>query len=611
MPRRLTFDEMPETDEEEEEEEDEDGDENEEEEDEEEEEDDSDDELFIEDGGEESVAAVDMVFEVPNSDMATTSTTYNAAAAVEEDEGSEWNREEIDGLFCPICMEPWSSSGEHLPSCLSCGHMFGMSCIKKWLGQCRSSAKAGKCPQCNKKCTLKDVRRIYGSRVVVVDEESQKRIRFLEAKCSSLEKQDEEWRKKEIEWRMKMLVWQKKEACWREKYEDLNKRTSNLERSVEELGKKSSRPIAALQCSSGSKLGLNHSPDLASSFELKQDLLLDGARYFDVDHLGQILVIARRPTQLGGPHILTKMSLASPYEQDDVLLPSTVRSVRDVHVSPSGRFALLASMGKKLSVVSLESNNIVVNYDLPVAAWSCSWDINDSNYVYTGLQNGMVLVFDLRQTDRPLETRIGLTSNPVHTIYSLLENSAVPSGTKNLLTASSVGLCRWDLGVVPELPTLIDETANQGVCISLAYCQNSDNIVATFRPKMEMPDDNGISQVSQTQSHNMGQNVLGSHVLFKRLNSRYHNFGSIYSYVPGIRLPKSTILGIGDDTSLFACGDDSTCNLALLELPSLTVTHCLQSNHPVRDVKYATSVNPNLLCCLSEDRVQLYCHKHQ
>ncbi|GAB2231085.1 hypothetical protein Droror1_Dr00027372, partial [Drosera rotundifolia] len=44
------------------------------------------------------------------------------------------------------------------------------------------------CPQCKKKYTLKDVRRMYGSRVVVIDEQLNKRIRFLEAKCDAFEK---------------------------------------------------------------------------------------------------------------------------------------------------------------------------------------------------------------------------------------------------------------------------------------------------------------------------------------------------------------------------------------------------------------------------------------
>lgn len=288
-------------------------------------------------------------------------------------------------------------------------------------------------------------------------------------------------------------------------------------------------------------------------------------------------------------------------------LPSTVRAVRDLHVSPFVRLALLAS--KKLSVVSMESNNIVVEYDLPAAAWSCSWDLNSSHFVYAGLQNGMVLVFDLRQTMRALESRNGLTCNPVHTMYSLSDDSTVHSGVKKLLTASSVGLCHWNIGDAHEQPILITDSVNQGVCISLAYCHSSDDIVATFRPKVEMPDENGFSQLSQAPSSNMGHHVQGSHVLVKRLGSIYQKLGSAIANVPGIRLPKSTILELGDNNSVFASGDEATSNLVLQELPSLKAAQCLQSYPPIRDVKHTASQKPGLLCCLAEDRVQLFSRK--
>jgi E3 ubiquitin-protein ligase RFWD3 len=34
---------------------------------------------------------------------------------------------------CPICFEPWSSTGPHRICCLVCGHLFGHNCIMKWL----------------------------------------------------------------------------------------------------------------------------------------------------------------------------------------------------------------------------------------------------------------------------------------------------------------------------------------------------------------------------------------------------------------------------------------------------------------------------------------------
>ncbi|CAH1452057.1 unnamed protein product [Lactuca virosa] len=90
------------------------------------------------------------------------------------------NRGEIDGLFCPICFQPWTSSVEHQISCLPCGHIYGFSCIKTWIQQ------SPKCPQCKKLCTLKDVRVLYASRLCVVDEKLQKRVQLLEAECAYL-----------------------------------------------------------------------------------------------------------------------------------------------------------------------------------------------------------------------------------------------------------------------------------------------------------------------------------------------------------------------------------------------------------------------------------------
>lgn len=116
--------------------------------------------------------------------------------SAEGSQGNEWNRSGIDGLFCPICLDAWTNDGGHRICCLPCGHVYGMSCITKWL-QRRNS---GKCPQCNQKCKLKDVRKLFVSQVLSVVEESQKRIRVLEDKCASLEEKVADLSKKEAEW---------------------------------------------------------------------------------------------------------------------------------------------------------------------------------------------------------------------------------------------------------------------------------------------------------------------------------------------------------------------------------------------------------------------------
>ncbi|KAL6138532.1 hypothetical protein ACLB2K_063813 [Fragaria x ananassa] len=183
------------------------------------------------------------------------------------------------------------------------------------------------------------------------------------------------------------------------------------------------------------------------SFKLEKELRVAGARVFDIDASNQILLIARRHAGIGGKDVLTKMSLIPPYDRDDVVLPSSISSIRDLRISPSNtNLALFACLGKKLAVLSMENNNIIVSYDLPAAAWTCSWDLNDSNYIYAGLQNGYLLVFDMRQTSGPVESLKGLTNNPIHTVHSLSSNTAFPLCVRTVISASAIGLCLWRFG---------------------------------------------------------------------------------------------------------------------------------------------------------------------
>ncbi|KAF6171459.1 hypothetical protein GIB67_017983 [Kingdonia uniflora] len=83
--------------------------------------------------------------------------------AMEDGVSSEVN----EGNCCPICMHPWSSEGAHRICCLPCGHVYGLSCAEKWL---QKSSGNGKCPQCNRKCSVKNILRLYASHIPVSNE---------------------------------------------------------------------------------------------------------------------------------------------------------------------------------------------------------------------------------------------------------------------------------------------------------------------------------------------------------------------------------------------------------------------------------------------------------
>ncbi|KAI6698056.1 hypothetical protein NL676_018175 [Syzygium grande] len=497
-------------------------------------------------------------------------------AGGDNSEASQWNRGEIDGLFCPICMEAWTDDGEHHMCCLPCGHIYGMSCIKRWLKQ---RGNSGKCPQCNSKCKLKDVRKLFASRLVTVDEESQKKIRFLEAKCASLEKKVAGWHMREVEWKRQVKEWrehmnefEKRESELNERVDRLKERTTNLERFYEvskssQFGSAEADAVPQGRYTSGLEWGFRfHGGESSSNFETQTELRVDGARLFDICASSQMLVIARRLSGIGIRDALTKMSLIYPHDTEDIVLPSSSKAVRDLRISPfDGSLAIFASLGKTLSVLSLESNNVILTYDLPAAAWSCSWDLNNAHHVYAGLQNGMLLVFDMRQTLKPMESLEGLSCNPIHSMHSLLHKET--HGARTILSASSIGLCQWKIDSGEERPTLVSESADGGVCISLAYCPSSDEVVATYRPKVEMYNEITTSQPLSTPSPPVGGRAIqGYHMHFRRAGSSYRKLGTTCANVSDVRLPKSAIVNLENRNRLFASGDEVTNRFSKLSL---------------------------------------------
>lgn len=70
-------------------------------------------------------------------------------------------------MTCPICLDNWELSGNHRPTSLKCGHIFGDSCIRRWLRECSAGNKV--CPQCKAKAINRDIRYLYIRKLCVLD----------------------------------------------------------------------------------------------------------------------------------------------------------------------------------------------------------------------------------------------------------------------------------------------------------------------------------------------------------------------------------------------------------------------------------------------------------
>ncbi|XP_071712003.1 uncharacterized protein [Rutidosis leptorrhynchoides] len=250
-----------------------------------------------------------------------------------------------------------------------------------------------------------------------------------------------------------------------------------------------------------------------------------------------------------------------------------------------------------------------MTYNLSNPAWSCAWDINHPNYMYAGLQNGTLLVYDMRHTVHPVQSIPGLESRPIHTIHPLAHDTSHPQTVTQLLTASSADPCLWNINSKMEKLFKVPELANmEASCTSLAYgCSTtSENIIATYKPKIQ-----GTDSARNRESSLINGFAPSSVLHVQRVRSSfYFKLGSTSAQLGDVGMVKSTIINVDNCPPMFAYGHDVSNGLKLLKIPSLAVAQSLKPHqHPVVDVKYSRSQGSCVLGCISEDKLQLFSAK--
>ncbi|KAJ4773961.1 E3 ubiquitin-protein ligase RFWD3 [Rhynchospora pubera] len=481
---------------------------------------------------------------------------------------------------CPICMDTWSPEGLHRVCCIPCGHIYGRSCLEKWLRKCGNK---GKCPQCNSKFNPKQIINLYAPRIVVPNDDLEKEVHCLREKNESLTLEKARLLK-EIHKQREQL-----EEEQRSKKQKI-RQTSLLEFSDQRQN-----------LSVGSLPGTATSP---SRFFSLNEFRFDGARVMAINASNQTVIVSSKAPGIPCEHILNKISLLDIRGIEKIKLPSNTKTVKDLCILPNGNVAL-ASLGRKLAVFSMTSNNFVFQYDLPAPGWSCCGDDANAHCIYVGLQNGKLLVFDVRRTAHPVECLDGLTTHPIHTVHSL--NSA---GTSRVLTASSLGPCVWDINEGAERPTLVPGLDNPGICISLACAD--DNIVATFRPRLHQDQPETLpSQYQISPSPPLSNSgKLGIHILMKRAPDgiSFCTDQVCHGNVSELRMSKSAIICSDRNAPLFAYGDEMLRGVRIWGLPSFNwYTDLNPHREPLLDLRYARgSSGPGFLGSLCEEKLQVF-----
>ncbi|KAM0865670.1 hypothetical protein ACQ4PT_043118 [Festuca glaucescens] len=138
-----------------------------------------------------------------------------------EESGDGMEHTNLAVASCCVCMEPWTSGGAHRICCIPCGHVYGRSCLEKWLGRCCGTM--AKCPQCGESFEHKRIINLYGTEYLWndcihdqarLDEEKRLREEFERRQLEALEERMAEFERRQLE------AFEERMAAWREERQE-------------------------------------------------------------------------------------------------------------------------------------------------------------------------------------------------------------------------------------------------------------------------------------------------------------------------------------------------------------------------------------------------------
>ncbi|XP_051884176.1 E3 ubiquitin-protein ligase RFWD3 isoform X2 [Pristis pectinata] len=344
-----------------------------------------------------------------------------ATSAVSDDEGDT----------CSICFEPWTNAGEHRLAALRCGHLFGFTCIDRWL-----RGQGGKCPQCNKKAKRSDVVLLYARVLKAVDTSEQERLK------SDLEKEQMLRHKAELE-----------SAQCRLQLQFLTDECSKLRKQLQELrclmAKHGPSASQGPSSSSSSLSGHISASQSQCKYQFEKGIMISqsgNCRVMAYCSSMSCLVVSQpspQTTLLPGCGV---KKISGVNFRSTQYIPIHSKQIRGLAFSDRLDSVLLsASLDNTVKLTSLIANTVVQTYNTGRPVWSCCWCLDDTNYIYAGLINGSILIYDMRDTTTHVQELPPQGSRcPVTSLSYLprMASAAFPCG--GLVAGTLEGGCFWE-----------------------------------------------------------------------------------------------------------------------------------------------------------------------
>ncbi|KAL7401929.1 hypothetical protein ABVT39_006876 [Epinephelus coioides] len=502
--------------------------------------------------------------------------------------------EEGEGDTCTICFEAWTTAGEHRLSALRCGHLFGFTCIQRWL---KAQGPAAKCPQCNKKAKRSDIVLLYAPKLRALDNSEQESLK------KSLEQEQSLRRKAELEsaqYKLKLQV-------VTNKYGQAQQELQELRALMTQAGRNSAPSSSSSSSSSASSLLL-----------LGLSQRADGSRAAQYSFSKAVLV-----SQAGGSRVLSYCEplsclLASQPSPHSTLVPGCgVKKVSVVNMKASqyvpihskqirglsfnrqnDSLLLSAALDNTIKLTSLLTNTVVQTYNAGKPVWSCCWCLDNSNYVYAGLINGSVLVYDTRDTSTHVQELQPLRSRcPVASLCYVprAASSSFPCG--GLIAGSLEGGCFWEqVNETTYRPHVLPlETAG---CTDIQVETESRHCLVTYRPGRSNPSLRCVlMSLNRTPQQDSSQLPSCSCSPVQTFSA-----GSSCKL-----LTKNAVFKSPDGGGTLVCAGDEASNSTMVwDAGSGSLLQKLPADLPVLDISPFSVNGEHFLASLTEKMLKLY-----
>eukprot|EP00037_Helgoeca_nana_P015707 m.147182 g.147182 ORF g.147182 m.147182 type:complete len:706 (+) comp23133_c0_seq1:113-2230(+) len=487
-------------------------------------------------------------------------------------EAMQPDSDDEDSYTCPVCFEPWSTSGRHRVVSLKCGHLFGKQCIEKWL-----KGQGDRCPQCNLKASKKDIRPLFVKVLKAVDTSGEESLR------RELEAANQEKRRAE-----------RAEASARIQFQILKATHEKFKAEVLMRPPGGAYGGAATDDGAGpAEVGpSDHDPRfvLETTVQLKQT----DCRVLEYDERHAMLLCSgeglANPFGRGAACGLVKVSALDPTRTE--YIPIHHKAIRDIRSCPDNSGTILtASLDRTAKLTNINSNTVVCSYKLDAPSWTCCWDKDRPTTFYVGLTTSHIVEFDTRDTATPVRTYRSPVPKPLVALHHM---SAVDGfELRGLLACTLGGTSFWDYSNAQE-PTHHAIPALDGAATWTAPHPESQHCITTLRPGRDRSRvQHIVSKLSPDAAEGVScaiQGVMVGGMIQKSLS-------------------RSTLLSKpGSPETLFmAASDEPTHTVKIWDVASGGMLQSLTCQGLVcTDVKAFRAGNAQVLAVLTERRLLLH-----